>query len=87
VTENNYNQTMPTSCGAARFPDRISQAVDERKCSQKRVSDLTSQLVSIVKGLLHSATRANEGRTSARVHRNDDPLAFLTAIASELTMF
>jgi misacylated tRNA(Ala) deacylase len=72
------------SCGAAQVPDRISQVVDERKSSEKRVADLASQLVLIVaKAFLPSATRANEERTSAHVHQNDDPLAFLTTIASE----
>jgi hypothetical protein len=37
------------------------------------------------KELLHSATRESEERIPAHVHRNDDPLVFLTAIASEFT--
>ena len=72
------------SCGAPQVPDRISQVADERKAAEKRVADLESQLVSIVaKELLYSATRENKERISAYVHRNDDPLVFLTAIASE----
>ena len=35
--------------------------------------------------MLHSATRESEERISAHVHRNDGPLAFLIAIASEFT--
>jgi hypothetical protein len=58
--------------------------VDERKSSEKPVSDLASPLVLIVaKEFLPSATQANEERTSAHVHRNDHPLVFLTTIASE----
>jgi misacylated tRNA(Ala) deacylase len=58
--------------------------VDERKSSEKRVADLASQLTSIVaKEFLPSATQASEERTSAHVHRNDGPLMFLAAIASE----
>jgi misacylated tRNA(Ala) deacylase len=73
------------SRAAAQVPDQVSQVVDERKSSEKRVADLASQLVLIVaKGFLPSAIRANEERTSAHVHRNDDPLVFLTtSIASE----
>lgn len=74
------------SCGAPQVPDRVSQVVDERKAAEKRVADLESQLISITaKELLHSATLGNEERVSAHVHRNDDPLVFLTAIASEFT--
>jgi hypothetical protein len=58
--------------------------VDERKSSGKRIADLASQSVSIVaKEFLHSATLANEERISIHVHRDDDPLVFLTAIAAE----
>jgi len=72
------------SCGAPQVPDRISQVVDDRKAAEKRVADLESQLISIAaKELLHSATSGNEERVSVHVHRNDDPLVFLTAIASE----
>ena len=75
------------SCGAPQVPDRVLQVVEERKAVEKRVADLESQLVSIVaKELfhsLHSVTQANEERLSAHVHRNDDPLVFLTAVASE----
>ena len=72
------------SCGAAQVPDRISQVVDERKSSEKRVSDLASHLVlTAAKESLPSETRANEKGTSAHVHRNDGPLVFLTTIASE----
>ena len=57
--------------------------VEERKAAGKRVADLESQLVSVVaKELLYSITRANGDQLSAHVHRNDDPLVFLTAIAS-----
>ena len=60
--------------------------VDERRSAEKRVTDLASQLVSIMaKKFLHSATRATEERKSTHVHRKDDPLVFLTAIASEFT--
>jgi misacylated tRNA(Ala) deacylase len=72
------------SCGATQVPDQISQVVDGRKSSEGRVSDLASQLVLIsAKEFLPSATWASEERTSAHVHRNDDPLVFLTTIASE----
>jgi len=74
------------SCGAPQVPDRVSQVVDERKSAEKRVADLESQLVSIVaKELLHSVTQVDEERLLAHIHRNDDPLVFLTAIASEFT--
>ena len=74
------------SCGALQVPDRVSRVVEERKAAEKRVADLESQLTSIVaKELLQSATQVNEERFSAHVHRNDDPLAFLTSIASEFT--
>lgn len=77
------------SCGAPQVPDRVLQVVEERKAAEKRVADLESQLVLIVaKELLHSlhsATRANEQRLSMHAHRNDDPLVFLTAVASEFT--
>jgi misacylated tRNA(Ala) deacylase len=78
-----YNQITQASsilnCGAAQFLDRISQVVDERKSAEKRVSDLESELVWIVaKGFLYPTTRANEEKISAHVHRNDDPLVFLT---------
>ena len=60
--------------------------VDERKAAEKRVVDLESQLVSIAaKELFHSMNQANEENVSAYVHRNDDPLAFLAAIATEFT--
>lgn len=73
------------SCGAPQVPDRVSQVVEERKGAEKRVADLESQLVSVVaKEMLDSmAHGVNEERFSAYVHRNDDPLAFLTAISSE----
>jgi len=72
------------SCGASQVPGRVSQVVDERKAAEKRVADLESQLVSITaKELLHSVTQGNGGEISAHVHRNDDPLVFLTSIASE----
>ena len=71
------------SCGAPQVPDRVLQVVSERKAAEKRVADLESQLVSITaKELLHSAKGSQE-RRSAHVHRNDDSLVFLTAIASE----
>lgn len=74
------------SCGAPQVPDRISQVVNERKTAEKRVTDLESRLVSITaEELLHSVTRGNEERISVHVHRNDDPLAFLAAVASEFT--
>ena len=78
-----YNQIMQASsipsCGVAQFLDRISQVVDERKSAEKRVADLETKLVWIVaKGFLYSATRANEEKISAHVHRNDDPLMFPT---------
>ena len=74
------------SCGVPQVPDRVSRVVEERKAAEKRVADLESQLISIVaKELLQSATQVNEERFSAHVHRNDDPLAFLTSVASEFT--
>jgi len=74
------------SCGVPQVPDRVLQVVGERKAAEKRVADLESQLISITaKELLHSATLGNEERVSTHVHRNDDPLVFLTAIASEFT--
>ena len=74
------------SCGTPQVPDRVSQVVDERKAAEKRVVDLESQLVLITaKELLHLSTQVNEETVSAYVHRNDDPLAFLAAIASEFT--
>jgi misacylated tRNA(Ala) deacylase len=83
-----YNQITQASsilsCGAAQVPDQISQVVDERKSSEKRVTDLASQLVLIVaREFLPSATRAIEERALARVHRNNDPLVCLADIASE----
>jgi misacylated tRNA(Ala) deacylase len=52
------NHTSFVHSVAAQFPDQISQVVDERKSSEKRVSDLASQSVSIVaKESLPSATR------------------------------
>ena len=72
------------SCGTTQVPDRVSQVVEGRKAAEKRVSDLESRLVSIVaKELFHSVTQANEEKVSVHVHRIDDPLVFLTAIASE----
>ena len=74
------------SCGVIQVPDRVSQVVEERKTAEKRVADLESQLTSIVAAeLLHTMTQGNEERPSAHVHRNDDPLVFLTAVASEFT--
>ena len=88
-----HNQIVQTSsilsCGAPQVPDRVSHVVEERKAAEKRVASLESQLVLIVaKELLHSlhsVTQANEGWLSAHVHRNDDPLVFLSAVASEFT--
>lgn len=72
------------SCGAPQVPDRVSQVVEERKAAEKRVADLESQLVSVVaEKIFDSIPRGNEERLSAYIHRNDDPLAFLTAISSE----
>ena len=60
--------------------------VEERKVAEKRVADLESQLAStLARELLHTVSQVNEERASAHFHRNDDPLAFLTAIASEFT--
>jgi misacylated tRNA(Ala) deacylase len=86
-TYNQVTQASPIlSCGAPQVSDRISQAVDERKAAEKHVANLKSQLVSIAaKELFHLVTRATEERISVHVHQNDDPLAFLIAIASEFT--
>ena len=60
--------------------------VDERKAAEKRVADIESQLVLVAaKELLYSVTWASKERALAYVHRNDDPLAFLVAIALEFT--
>ena len=73
------------SCGAPQVPDRVSQVVEERKSAEKRVVDLESQLsIFAAKELLQIVTQV-DGRLSAYVHRNDDSLVFLTAIASEFT--
>jgi misacylated tRNA(Ala) deacylase len=72
------------SCGAPQAPDRVLQVIEDRKAAERRVADLESQLVSVVaKEVLHSITHVKGERFSAYVHRNDDPLAFLTAISSE----
>lgn len=72
------------SCGAPQVPDRVSQVVEERRAAEKRVADLESQLISVIaKEILHSMTHVNENKLSAYLHRNDDPLAFLTTISSE----
>ena len=87
-THNQISQASSIlSCGAPQVPDRVAQVVDERKAAEKRVADLESQLISIAaKELLHSATLGNKERAlSTHVHRNDDPLVFLTAIASEFS--
>lgn len=83
-----HNQITQASsilrCGAPQVPDRVLQVVEERKAGEKRAADLESQLVSVVaKELLQSAAQASEDRFSTHVHRSDDPLVFLTSIASE----
>ena len=85
LTHNQIVRVSSTlSCGAPQAPDRVLQVVEDRKAAEKRVADLESQLASAVaKELLHTVTQVNEERLSAHVHRNDDPLAFLSAVASE----
>lgn len=85
-THNQITRVSSTlSCGAPQTPDRVSQVVEERKAAEKRVADLELQLASfIAKDLVNgAAAQANEERFSTHIHRNDDPLAFLSAIASE----
>ena len=84
-THNQITRVSSTlSCGAPQAPDRASQVVEERKAAERRVADLESQLVSsVAKEILSSITQEDGERFSAHVHRNDDPLAFLTAISSE----
>lgn len=72
------------SCGAPDVPERVNQAVDERRRLDKRAEELETELAKIVSAQLLIGSSGSEV-IKRHYHRNDEPtraLGFLQAIAS-----
>ncbi|KAJ3869673.1 ThrRS/AlaRS common domain-containing protein [Lentinula novae-zelandiae] len=76
------------SCGAPLVPERVSQVVDERKKSEKRVTDLELELAKCISSELSSEATVGSGNDGyifrKHLHRTDDGgnvLGFLSAIS------
>ncbi|KLO14933.1 ThrRS/AlaRS common domain-containing protein [Schizopora paradoxa] len=72
------------SCGAPDVPERVNQAVDERRRLDKRAEELEAELAKIVSAQL-LVDPSNETVIKRHYHRNDEPsraLGFLQCIAS-----